>query len=176
MLRPGFIGNYSGTKAVFNGLFDRGGGSKGDFEPPPEPPPSTGPEQFTEIKLPDGTVYPQDKRCPEGQKMSQVPCTGPDCDPGEMDYECADDPAFEKIVAKAEADEKRRLKKAEEQAKIMEQQQALAEQAEIRRQQIEEQRAIQRVQEAETIKRFTILGVAGIGVLTLGLIIMKIVR
>jgi len=170
MLRPGFLGKNTGP---FNGLF---GGDKADFEPPPEPPPPMGPEQFKEIELPDGSLYQQDKRCAEGERTTQVPCVGSDCDPGEMDFECASDPEFKKVAEKPETPEKAKIKKQEEIARAEEERAILAEQEDLRRQEIDQARAIQRMQEEKAIKQYVTLGIAGIGVLTIGLIIMKIVR
>ena len=173
MLRPGFLGSHNVNP--FGGLFDKGGGGKADFEPPPEappPPPSMEPDQFTEVEMPDGSLYHQDKRCSEGQKITGAPCEGAGCEPGEIEHECADDPEFEKLIAKAAARQKAR----EADVIAAEQRDIQAQQAAVQRQHDERLRAIQREDEEVMIKQYVTLGVAGVGLLTLGVIFMKVLR
>jgi len=91
-------GNLSGFIGMVPKQF--GGGDKWDYEPPPAPPPAPTPVQKPAPKsIKD---YKQDSRCPKGERMSVIPCEGPECDPGEQEGECDDDPIYTGLEDEAE--------------------------------------------------------------------------
>jgi hypothetical protein len=44
------------------------------------------------------SLYQQDPKCAKGSITAIVPCEGADCDPGEMEPDCVDDPIYEKMM------------------------------------------------------------------------------
>jgi hypothetical protein len=117
MRRPGYLSGYEGLvprarrrrkqrPRRFNGLggYGRlGAFGKGYAVGPPPPPnaplaPSKTVKQDNALNRKTKGFYMQDARCPPGEKMWQrkEPCTGADCDPGEVDVytECDDDPVY----------------------------------------------------------------------------------
>lgn len=111
ILRPGNLGGFQGM-VPRNGninpsqLGDFSGG-KSDYEPPPAPPPPAiaTPAQLRTIQLSPTVSYKQDTRCPQGELMETVPCTGAACDPGEMENDCVDDARYEKLMDQVEDEE-----------------------------------------------------------------------
>jgi hypothetical protein len=104
-------GNLSGFRGMVprnqRSLSNFSGSSKWDYEPPPAPPPdpTASPAQLKPLKLSPTITYQQDTRCPDGEKMTQVACTGADCDPGERENDCADDPRYETLMESIEEDD-----------------------------------------------------------------------
>jgi hypothetical protein len=88
--------NYGGIDQYFGGF----SGDKSDYEPPPGPPPSgMSIEQIRMRPVPKNpSLYQQDPKCSKGSITAIVPCEGADCDPGEMEPDCIDDPIYAKMM------------------------------------------------------------------------------
>ena len=98
MRRPGFLAGVVRSKPRHG--FAGGGGY---VAPAPAPPPASkflpisgGTTLNYAVDNSTGNFYLQDTRCPAGERMANVPCTG-DCDPGEMENECSDDPNYKEL-------------------------------------------------------------------------------
>lgn len=186
--RPGYLNGFVGMvprRITFHGIHGimdrfRGGSGKGDFEPPPEPPPPSevplppiaGPKPKT---IKEYIATHQDKRCPEGERIKTVPCEGADCDPGETEGDCRDDPVY---VELAKVGEEEILRKEVKQMELQEGERKREElrQESIRRQMVQEDVLYQRrAQEQAMIQKAAIFGVGGIAVLLVGTLIFKAV-
>jgi len=94
MRRPGNLNGFEGLvsrvrrKALLN-FGDLGGKS---FAPLPTAPGQKALDYAINSKT--KKYYQQDPRCPEGESMQKVACVGADCDPGEMEDDCTDDPFY----------------------------------------------------------------------------------
>jgi len=95
MRRPGNLNGFTGhlsrasRRSIRSGFGDLGGKA---YAPLPTAP-GTKTVDFA-INSKTKKYYQQDTRCPEGETMKLVPCVGADCDPGEMENDCADDPFY----------------------------------------------------------------------------------
>jgi hypothetical protein len=98
--RPGNLSGFRGMVPKNQRSLGNFSGGKSDYEPPPAPPPdpTATPAQLKPVKLSPTITYQQDTRCPKGEKMTQVACVGPDCDPGEKENDCADDPKYDTLL------------------------------------------------------------------------------
>ena len=141
-------------------IFDKIRGKNSDQNQALPPPPV-----MTEVPE-NPEDYLQDPACPEGKRRQ------------EGSQECTDDPIYIELMTRLN-EELRELErqeaKATNEAKIAEAQERLRIENEQRRIAMDEQRRIQRIEEETQVKRFAILGLGGLGVLTVITLIVKLV-
>ena len=135
-------------------------GKDNDQSPPPPPPP-----EMTEVPE-DPADYLQDPACPEGKRRQG----------GSQD--CTDDPIYIELMMRLNQElrdlEQQEAKVAQE-AKMAEAQEQLRIENEQRRIAMDEQRRVQRIEEEAQVKRFAVLGLGGLGALTIITLIVKLI-
>jgi len=180
--RPGYLNGFQGMRPKHRirrrakglGMF-----GKGTFVPSPgaaPPPPATGAEP---LSVDEYLQTRQDKRCPEGEMQKMVACAGADCDPGEQEPDCVDDPLYRELDAKEKMLEeekvlKQELKQIELQA-AEEKRNRLRDESIAREMQQEQEIFEQRAVEQANMQKAAIFGVGGIAVLMIGTLIYKMV-
>jgi hypothetical protein len=187
-MRPGYLAGYVGNVPRRLGDF----GWKDEIEPMPgaPPPPPCPPKKKCPdpkgpkpVKLKD---YIQDPRCKEkGHRMMSIKCEGKDCDPGETEWSCEEDPIYKKLVTKEKSSTKKisqvkekvklememkRLKEKRSQLKL-EKQRRIKEAERIR---LEQQLFQRRQEEKAMMKNYLILGGGGLVVIGLLTLIFKL--
>ena len=99
----GEFNGFSGSRIGGFGYFGKGKGAPAPVPAAPPPPPPVDAMSIEAIRMrpvpKDPSLYRQDPRCAKGEITAMVPCEGSDCDPGEMEPDCIDDPIYIKMMS-----------------------------------------------------------------------------
>jgi hypothetical protein len=179
-MKPGYLADYDGSFGVFKRLGRKMGLSKAKrrHAPTPGPPPAPQPPACPPGKVcpkPGDPIpksmneYRQDPRCEKGHIMKRIG----------QNWRCTKDPVFEQLKKKEE--QKKEEEKLEAELKKLQQEELALKREQQRRLEQEQSMLLQqqlmarRAREQASMRQFIILGVGGLGILSLLTVIYKLV-